>query len=128
MMMMCAGAWAGPLTGWTLQRQGQKETYKAQVPCTVAGVLNEAGVFGPNVLDQERYKAIDKQIFDDPWVFTTRFDAKKGLRHVLRFEGLNYYADIELNGKLIASRDTTFGPYCVREFDITALVKSRNTL
>jgi exo-1,4-beta-D-glucosaminidase len=127
-MMMCAGAWAGPLTGWTLQRQGQKETYKAQVPCTVAGVLNEAGVFGPNVLEQERYKAIDKQIFDDPWVFTTRFDAKKGLRHVLRFEGLNYYADIELNGKLIASRDTTFGPYCVREFDITALAKSRNTL
>ena len=121
-------ALAGPLTSWTLQRQGQKQTYKAQVPCTVAGVLNEAGVFGPDVLDQDRYKAIDKSIFDEPWVFTTSFKAQKGMRHVLRFEGLNYYADIELNGKLIASRDTCFGAYSVREFDITALAKSKNTL
>ena len=121
-------ALAGPLTDWTLQRQGQKESFKAQVPCTVAGVLNEAGVFGQDVLDQDRYKAIDKSIFDDAWVFTTQFKAPKGQRNVLRFEGLNYYADIELNGKLIASRDTTFGPYCVREFDITALAKAKNTL
>ena len=64
-------AMAGPLTSWTLQRQGQKQTYKAQVPCTVAGVLNEAGVFGQDVLDQDRYKAIDKSIFDEPWVFTS---------------------------------------------------------
>ena len=121
-------AMAGPLTNWTLQRQGQKQTFKAQVPCTVAGVLNEAGVFGQDVLDQDRYKAIDKSIFDEPWVFTTTFKAQSGMRHVLRFEGLNYYADIELNGKLIASRDTTFGAYSVREFDITALAKAKNTL
>ena len=127
-IMTSVSALAGPLTDWTLQRQGQKETYKAQVPCTVAGVLNEAGVFGPNVLDQDRYKAIDKSIFDDPWEFTTTFKAQKGLRHVLRFEGLNYYADIELNGTLIASRDTCFGAFSVREFDITALAKAKNTL
>ena len=127
-LMMSATALAGPLANWTLQRQGEKRTYPAKVPCTVAGALNEAGVFGPDVLDGERYKTIDKSLFDDPWVFTTRFDAPRGMRHVLRFEGLNYYADIELNGTLIASRDTTFGPYCVREFDVTALTKSRNTL
>ena len=127
-MMLCASALAGPLTQWTLQQEGQKARYQVTVPCTVAGALNEAGVFGPDVLDQDRYKAIDKSIFDEPWVFTTTFKAQKGLRHVLRFEGLNYYADIELNGKLIASRDTTFGAFSVREFDITALAKSKNTL
>jgi len=127
-LLLGVNALAGPLTQWTLQRKGQKETFKVQVPCTVAGALNEAGVFGPDVLDQDRYKAIDKSIFDDPWVFTTQFKAQKGLRHVLRFEGLNYFADIELNGKLIASRDTTFGPYCVREIDITSLAKGNNTL
>ena len=121
-------ALAGPLTDWTLQRQGQKQTYRVQVPCTVAGALNQAGVFGPDVLEQDRYKAIDKSIFDDAWVFTTQFKAPKGQCHVLRFEGLNYSADIELNGRLIASRDTTFGTFCVREFDITSLARRNNTL
>ena len=128
MFLSCACAWALPLSDWTLQRQGDKTVYKAHVPCTVAGVLNENGVFGPEVLDQDHYKAIDKSIFDEPWVFTTQFKSKKGQRYALRFEGLNYYADIELNGKLIASRDTTFGPFRTWEFDVTDLIKSRNTL
>ena len=59
----------------------------------------------------------------------TRFNLEKGLRHILRFEGLNYAADIRFNGKLIASADTTYGTFCVREFDITSLAKKRyNTL
>ena len=128
MMMLCASALAGPLTHWTLRQEGQKTSYQVTVPCTVAGALNEAGFFGPDVLDEDHYKAVDKSIFDKPWEFTTTFKAQSGLRHVLRFEGLNYYADIELNGKLIASRDTTFGAYSVREFDITALTKGKNTL
>ena len=128
MFLFYAGASALPLTDWTLQRQGDKTLYKAHVPCTVAGVLNENGVFGPDVMDQDHYKAIDKSIFDSPWVFTTQFNAKKGQRYALRFEGLNYYADIELNGKLIASRDTTFGPFRTWEFDVSDLVKSKNKL
>lgn len=128
MTLICACAWAGPLTNWTLQRQGDKTVYKANVPCTVAGVLNENGVFGPNVMDEDHYKAIDKSIFDSPWVFTTKFNARKGLRYALRFEGLNYYADIELNGKIIASSDNTFGPFRTWEFDVTDVIKSRNTL
>jgi len=127
-ILVCAHAWAGELTDWTLQRKGDNTVYQAQVPCTVAGVLNEAGVFGPNVLDQDNYKAIDKSIFDQPWVFTTNFSAKTGLRHVLRFEGLNYYADIDLNGKRIASSDQVFGPYCVWEFDVTDAIKAKNVL
>ncbi|MBR3405824.1 MAG: glycoside hydrolase family 2 [Bacteroidales bacterium] len=127
-MTLGVSALAGPLTHWTLRQEGQKTSYQVTVPCTVAGALNEAGFFGPDILDQDHYKAIDKSIFDQPWEFTTTFKAQSGLRHVLRFEGLSYYADIELNGKLIASRDTTFGAYSVREFDITALAKGKNTL
>ena len=127
-MMTSVSALAGPLTQWTLQREGQKTVYQVNVPCTVAGALNEAGYFGSDVLDEAQYKAIDKSIFDDAWVYTTQFKAQKGQRHVLRFEGLNYYADIELNGKTIATADTTYGAYIVREFDVTAIAKSKNTL
>ena len=96
------------LTAWQMRRQGASGSYDVTVPCTVAGALNEAGVFGPNVLEESRYKAIDAAQFDDPWVFTTRFNLEKGLHHILRFEGLNYAADIRFNGRLIASADTTF--------------------
>lgn len=116
------------LTDWTLRKEGEKTSYKATVPCTVAGALNEAGVFGKNVFDRDRYFNLDKSQFDAPWVFSTSFKVQKGLRHVLRFDGLNYYADIELNGKLLASADTTFGTFSVREFDITRLVKGNNSL
>ena len=124
---VCSGA-STELTNWILQKEGDRTSYKATVPCTVAGALNQAGVFGENVLDEVRYKDIDKKQFDSPWIFTTTFKSQKGMRHVLRFDGLNYYADVELNGKLLASADTTFGTFSVREFDVTSILKSKNKL
>ena len=116
------------LVRWTLQREGSKESYSVNVPCTVAGALNEAGALGPDVLDQDRYRNIDKTQFDAPWVFTTTFSAKRGLKHVLRFNSLGYRADISLNGTSLASADTTFGVFLVRDFDISRLARRRNTL
>ena len=116
------------LRNWTLRREGDKDSYKVTVPCTVAGALNAAGAFGENVLEEDRYASLDKTPFDSPWVFTTTFKAGKSARQVLRFSALNYYAAIEVNGKLIASADTTFGPYIVREYDVTSLMKGSNTL
>ena len=118
----------GPLSRWTLQQEGSDTRYEVTVPCTVAGALNQAGVLGENILDLDNYKKLDRTPFDSPWVFTTRFQTQKGLCHVLRFEGLNFYADVELNGVKIASADTTYGTFSVREFDITPLAKRNNTL
>ena len=119
---------ATDLTSWKMQREGSKTVYDVTVPCTVAGALNEVGALGEGILEQDRYFKADKSQFDSPWIFTTTFDAQKGLSHILRFEGISYSADISLNGKLIASADTTIGVFCVREFDVTPLVKKRNTL
>ena len=124
----CCNLEGTDLTHWKLQREGDRHVYDAVVPCTVAGALNEAGVFGENVLEQDRYFSIDKTLFDSPWIFTTTFKAEKGLNHVLRFEGISYSADIWVNGKQIASADTTKGVFCIREYDITRIAKTRNTL
>ena len=125
------------LTNWKMQRQGDKHAYDVTVPCTVAGALNEAGVFGPDVMEQMRYKTIDKSLFDKPWVFSTTFQTEKGMHHILRFESLGYSADISVNGVTIASADisvngvtiasadTTAGPFCVREYDVTPLLKKK---
>ena len=114
---------------WTLQKEGDSKSYSVNVPSTVAGALNEAGFFGEgNILEGERYKTVDRDIFDDTWVYTTHFGVTDGLRHVLRFNGVGYSADIFVNGTKIASADTTFGFFSVREFDITSLAKNDNLL
>ena len=118
----CVSASAIELTSWKMQRAGDKKAWDVTVPCTVAGALNEAGYFGADVMDQMRYKSIDKSIFDSPWTFTTTFEAAKNQHHVLRFVSLCYSADIKVNGVLIASADTTVGPFSVREFDVTGIV------
>ena len=115
-------------SAWTLQQEGSSKTYSVKVPCTVAGALNEAGAFGPGVLEQRRYESIDRSMFEVPWTFSTRFSAPKGMHHVLRFNGLGYSADISVNGTLIASSDTTAGMFIVREFDITDIAKPVNVL
>ena len=116
--------------GWTLSREGAAEKYDAKAPSTVAGTLSEAGFFGEDLLEGRNYEKVDKAIFDDTWTYTTRFAGKpaKGQHSTLVFDGLNYYADVFLNGKQIASADTTFGPFIQRKYDVTKLLKNNNKL
>ncbi len=129
-MMLLTGIHAAgeELTQWTLQREGSRESLSVTVPCTVAGALNEAGALGENVLEGTNYKNIDRSLFDSPWVFTTRFKAKTSMRNILRFNSLGYSAEIVLNGRTLAAADTTVGPYIVREYDVSGMVKANNTL
>ena len=115
---------------WTLSREGARETYDAKVPSTVAGVLSEAGCFGENLLEGRNYEKIDKSIFDDTWTYSSVFYGKpaKGAHSELVFDGLNYYADIFLNGKQIASADTTYGTFIRRAYDVTKLLRNKNKL
>ena len=115
---------------WTLSREGAAETWTAQVPSTVAGTLYEAGYFGEDFLSGLNYKTADKSIFDKTWTYSTVFSGKPGRgRHAeLVFDGLNYYADVFLNGKQLASSDTTFGVFIRRAYDVTGMLKSRNKL
>ena len=116
--------------GWTLSREGATETFAAQAPSTVAGTLADAGYFGEGLLEARNYEKVDKAIFDDPWTYSTVFAGKPGKgQHVeLVFDGLDYYADIFLNGKQLASADTTFGVFIRRKYDVTGLLKGRNKL
>ena len=116
--------------GWTLSREGASETFAAQAPSTVAGTLADAGYFGEGLLEARNYEKVDKAIFDDPWTYSSVFAGKpgKGQHAELVFDGLDYYADIFLNGKQLASADTTFGVFIQRKYDVTGLLKGRNKL
>ena len=114
--------------GWTLNRSGSKESYAATVPSTVAGVLDQAGYFGKDLMVGRNYADVDKTVFDDTWIYKTTFPAPKGPHTDLVFDGLDYRADIFLNGRQIASADSTFGPFRKYVYDVTSLLKGRNTL
>lgn len=97
-------------------RDADGKSNTATIPCTVAGALLEQGV------------QPEKSMFDTPWTFTTSFRTQRGMYHILRFHSLGYSADIFLNGICIASADTTVGPFRIREYDVTPLLKRTNTL
>ncbi|WP_291098142.1 MULTISPECIES: glycoside hydrolase family 2 protein [unclassified Flavobacterium] len=104
--------------------------YKASVPSTVMGVLTANG-FYKDIFVGTNYKELDKTQFDDSWWYKTEFDLPNILPEnniSLHFDGINYYANIWLNGKLIASRDKVFGTFQQFEFDITALAKKKGNI
>ena len=115
--------------GWTLVNERTGARYPATVPSTVAGVLADNGVLPANLLEEMNYAALDASLLEGPWTYRQVFRVAQPDRyHTLRFDGIGYRADILLNGVLLASRDTTLGVFAVREFDVTGLLKKKNSL
>ncbi len=119
-------------SGWTLSSEGVSGSFDAKVPSTVAGVLNEEGYFGKNLLEGKNYASIDKSIFDGVWTYKKVFvfpsAPASSQKYELVFDGLDYYADITLNGKKLASSDTTSGVFIRRAYDVSVVLKKKNTL
>ena len=130
LMMLSLGSCGKGGDEWTLSRSGDKTCYKVSVPSTVAGALDAAGYFKTDLMTGRSYADVDKTVFEGQWIYRKKFSASpvKDRRYELVFDGLNYYADIFLNGKQIASSDTTFGVFIRRAYDVTGLLKRRNAL
>jgi len=130
--------------GWLIQSsdsilQGAKEIcqtdfntegwYPAVVPSTVLHTLVANGVYKDIYLD-DNLRKIPSEIFTSSWWYRTEFDNEVLTSSaLLKFEGLNYKANIWLNGKLIA--DTTIIDNAFKQFvfDIAAYTKeTRNVL
>ena len=103
-----------------------QDWYPATVPTTVLAALVKNDVyqdpyFGKNL------KKIPTEQFKQPWWYRTAFmlnenEASENVRLV--FEGINYCADIWLNGQKLTSADTLRGSFRIFELDITKHVTS----
>lgn len=102
-----------------------------EVPSTVMGALVRAGVHKDPFFDQN-LAGIPQEPFRQGWWYRTEFtagDGGDGSHTRLRFDGLNFRADIWLNGKKLAGRDEVFGAFRTFDLDITpALAKGTNAL
>ena len=70
--------------------------------------------------------------FKPPWWYRTEFDVPEeqvGRSHRLNFDGINYRANVWVNGSRIASSSDVAGAYRQYSFDITPLtVRGRNAV
>jgi exo-1,4-beta-D-glucosaminidase len=105
--------------------------YEAVVPGTVMGSLASKKViddpyFGINM------QKMDAGQFNQPWWYRKSFDLTRadiGKKVALRFNGINYRADLYVNGSKVAGKDEFAGAFRMFTFDITPYVKEgRNTL
>ena len=100
--------------------------YAAQAPSTVAGTLVEDKVypdpfFGVNLKELSANKA-----FQGPWWYRKEFNVDPGRdgQVWLHFDGINYRANIWLNGKPIADSNDVVGAYRTYRFNITSALVS----
>lgn len=109
------------LTGWT----------RVSIPSTVLGGLCNAGEYQDIFFDDNLAK-VDASRFKDPWWYCTSFALDKfnpaAEQLTLVFEGINYRADVYLNGRQIMSSDKAYGAYRVLQCDITEYASWVNDL
>jgi Beta-galactosidase/beta-glucuronidase len=102
------------------------------IPTTVLSALVKNGVY-KDIFLADNFAKIPAEPFAVPWWFRTEFDVPavpgRG-RAVLEFDGINYRADIWLNGKKIADTSQIYGAFRQFRLDVTDGIRpgARNAL
>ncbi|HKK44549.1 MAG TPA: hypothetical protein VJ964_03450 [Balneolaceae bacterium] len=108
-------------TGW----------YSAQVPGTVLASLVQDSIY-KNIFFDQNMKDVPTKRFNVPWWYRTEFNIQtltsKGQTVRLRFNGINYRADIWFNGHKIASSDSVKGGFRRFTFDVSDYAKPRHNV
>jgi exo-1,4-beta-D-glucosaminidase len=107
-----------------------KQSHSAKVPGTVLANLVEQGVYTDIFVDSN-FDKIDREQFKDSWWYRKDFKISKSdlSNYNLVFEGINYRANIWLNGKKIADAKDIESPYRMFTFNVTErLLEGDNVL
>jgi exo-1,4-beta-D-glucosaminidase len=100
--------------------------YPAVVPSTVLGTLVENNVYR-DIFFGQNLDSVPTAPFEVSWWYRKEFTVPVGPglnRTRLEFDGINYRANIWLNGKRIADASTIYGAYRRFSIDVTAEAKT----
>ncbi len=95
-----------------------------QMPATVLQALSDDGTYpnlyyGTNLRDE-----VPQDLFQQDWWYRTTFTAPAGhSTYTLQFPGINYRAEIWLNGRLVADNKQIAGMYVAHELDVTPFLR-----
>jgi exo-1,4-beta-D-glucosaminidase len=93
-----------------------------RMPATVLQTLQEDGTY-PDLYDGTNLAAIPQDLYKQDWWYRTTFTAPAGhTTYMLDFPGINYRAEIWLNGHLIAGNTQIVGMHTAHEVDVSRWV------
>lgn len=92
------------------------------MPATVLNALSQAGVY-KDLYDGDNLTKVE-ELWQQKWWYQTSLNVPEGHEYyTLIFNGINYRAEVWLNGEPIAGNDEMVGMDRRFEFDVTSLVK-----
>jgi exo-1,4-beta-D-glucosaminidase len=94
-----------------------------RMPATVLQALEQAGVYKNLYFGMNLTKTVPSDLWKQDWWYRTSFEAPKGEVHSLIFNGINYRADVWLNGHLVADRHRVVGMYNSFEFIVSKYIR-----
>ncbi len=127
-----ASATEAPSDGAAISVAGYKDVRWHPIhrmPATVLEILQEDGVYS-NLYNGTNMLNVPQDLYQQDWWYRTTFKAPAGESYTLEFPGINYRAEIWLNGQKIADNKQIVGMYAAHELNVTPWIKrgSRNVL
>jgi exo-1,4-beta-D-glucosaminidase len=95
-----------------------------RMPATVLEILQEDGVYPDLYVGKNLAEKVAQDLYLQDWWYRTSFVAPAGFSaYTLEFPGINYRAEIWLNGQKIADSTQVVGMYAEHQFDATSWIK-----
>ncbi|TRX70961.1 sugar-binding domain-containing protein [Carboxylicivirga sp. M1479] len=101
---------------------------KGDIPATVMTILMESGEY-PNLFMGDNIDQVDDERFKQPWWYKKTFlinELNDKSVYQLRFEGLNYKANIWVNGTQVGQVATVEGPFSRWTFNVSDYLMQGN--
>jgi len=93
-----------------------------RMPATVLQALEDAGVYKDLYFGMNLTQRVPTDLWKQDWWYRTTFDAPEADVHSLVLNGINYRADVWLNGNLIADKHHVVGMYNSFEFIVSQYI------
>jgi exo-1,4-beta-D-glucosaminidase len=102
-----------------------------RMPATVLEILEEDGVYPDLYVGKNLLEKVPQDLYKQEWWYRTTFTPPLGYSgYTLEFPGINYRAEVWLNGQRVADSKQVVGMYAAHDFNVTPWIKpgSRNSL
>ncbi|HLP75853.1 MAG TPA: glycoside hydrolase [Candidatus Paceibacterota bacterium] len=101
-----------------------------RMPATVLEILQEDGVYPNLYFGKNLSEKVPQDLYKQDWWYRTTFKAPAGECYTLELPGINYRAEVWLNGRKIADTNQIVGMYAAHELNVTPWIKpgTRNVL
>ena len=94
------------------------------MPATVLEALAADGTYPDVYVGMNLLKTVPQDLYLQDWWYRTTFEAPADQpRYQLEFPGINYRAEIWLNGHMVADSEHVAGMYAAHEFEVTEWIK-----